>query len=431
MRTQLSIAALRNGTDSTKINGGVGLDNPAFSSVNGTYQLDYLRSENDQKSKEVYLLKKTLEEMELRIETQKQTLTAKDQSIQKLLEMLQAKGLLENEAPNSFFLVPNGDSNQVGNLESTIMDLKSQVNQKNREISKLKTHVIKQSSVDLETRLKSPPPFGLSSSQEPTAQAIKEILESKDEKIEHLEKQLQSNSRFNRSELDRSENLGASSSYKEHIEFLKSKIDQLRTENSKRETENLASQSKQEVLMKQNTDQSQHIKVLKEALFTKDQHVQSLQNEIDSLKGKIDERELLLNKRKAPPPLRQSSFSDVNPDYKDKRMSEMQRVIDSLKGQIEILKLHQGQNATGISTAHSELQSVFGDREKLLEQLRHDSEKQKFSYDNQLDSYSRLNDDVNKKNHELNQDNQIKSKLVRDHEEKMSSLLTANMKKVR
>ena len=46
----------------------------------------------DKHAKEVLILRKTVEEMELRIETQKQTLAARDESIKKLLEMLQSKG---------------------------------------------------------------------------------------------------------------------------------------------------------------------------------------------------------------------------------------------------------------------------------------------------------------------------------------------------
>jgi len=43
-------------------------------------------------AKELKLLKHTIEEMELRIETQKQTLATRDESIRKLMDMLQAKG---------------------------------------------------------------------------------------------------------------------------------------------------------------------------------------------------------------------------------------------------------------------------------------------------------------------------------------------------
>ncbi|XP_059775109.1 uncharacterized protein LOC132363425 [Balaenoptera ricei] len=52
-----------------------------------------LHTEHERQAKELFLLRKTLEEMELRIETQKQTLNARDESIKKFLEMLQSKGL--------------------------------------------------------------------------------------------------------------------------------------------------------------------------------------------------------------------------------------------------------------------------------------------------------------------------------------------------
>lgn len=52
----------------------------------------YLQSEHERQAKELLLLRKTMEEMEMRINSQKQTLGARDESIQKLLEMLQNQG---------------------------------------------------------------------------------------------------------------------------------------------------------------------------------------------------------------------------------------------------------------------------------------------------------------------------------------------------
>jgi len=54
---------------------------------------DVARKDRDRHAaKELKLLKHTIEEMELRIETQKQTLATRDESIRKLMDMLQAKG---------------------------------------------------------------------------------------------------------------------------------------------------------------------------------------------------------------------------------------------------------------------------------------------------------------------------------------------------
>ncbi|KAM8864338.1 ERC protein 2-like isoform 13-T14 [Spinachia spinachia] len=51
-----------------------------------------LQSEHERQIKELFLLRKTVEEMEMRMDSQKQTLGARDESIQRLLEMLQGQG---------------------------------------------------------------------------------------------------------------------------------------------------------------------------------------------------------------------------------------------------------------------------------------------------------------------------------------------------
>ncbi|KZS11027.1 ERC protein [Daphnia magna] len=56
-------------------------------------QVETMYAENDHLSREVAILRETVKELELRIETQKQTLQSRDESIKKLLEMLQNKGM--------------------------------------------------------------------------------------------------------------------------------------------------------------------------------------------------------------------------------------------------------------------------------------------------------------------------------------------------
>ena len=55
----------------------------------GDSSTDSMRRQSDRLVKEIAILRKTVEEMEIRIDTQKQTLCARDESIKKLLEMLQ------------------------------------------------------------------------------------------------------------------------------------------------------------------------------------------------------------------------------------------------------------------------------------------------------------------------------------------------------
>lgn len=56
-------------------------------------QMEILLQENEHLTREIAILRDTIKELELRIETQKQTLQARDESIKKLLEMLQNKGM--------------------------------------------------------------------------------------------------------------------------------------------------------------------------------------------------------------------------------------------------------------------------------------------------------------------------------------------------
>lgn len=81
--------------------------------------MDSLRTERDRVSREVFLLRKTLEEMELRIETQKQTLTARDESIKKLLEMLQSKGLNTKKL--------EGDQEDMDRMRSKVVESETRV----------------------------------------------------------------------------------------------------------------------------------------------------------------------------------------------------------------------------------------------------------------------------------------------------------------
>lgn len=98
-----------------------------------------LQAEHDRQAKELFLLRKTLEEMELRIETQKQTLGARDESIKKLLEMLQSKGLAsasgrasDEEEQERARRIAEAEA-QLGHLE-VILDQKEKENIHLREV---------------------------------------------------------------------------------------------------------------------------------------------------------------------------------------------------------------------------------------------------------------------------------------------------------
>lgn len=73
----------------------------AISSPVPKVEHDNLKRELTDQTKEIKILRKTVDEMDLRLETQKQTLAARDGSIKKLLEMLQSKGLAADKIEES------------------------------------------------------------------------------------------------------------------------------------------------------------------------------------------------------------------------------------------------------------------------------------------------------------------------------------------
>ncbi|XP_042160046.1 ERC protein 2-like [Oncorhynchus tshawytscha] len=82
-----------------------------------------LQSNHERQGKELYLLRKTLEEMELRIDSQKQTLGARDQSIQRLLEMIQGGGRGQRGERSEIITMATAREEaeyQVGHLEEQL-----------------------------------------------------------------------------------------------------------------------------------------------------------------------------------------------------------------------------------------------------------------------------------------------------------------------
>ncbi|KAH3880922.1 hypothetical protein DPMN_004844 [Dreissena polymorpha] len=146
-------------------------------------EYESLKHQHDGQTKEIKILRKTVDEMELRLETQKQTLLARDESIKKLLEMLQSKGVAIDKIEESQKEV---EKFRVQKVEDTVKmgGLKRQIEDKNVEISKLKDRV-GQLSDELESSR-------VQLRQQPSsAHTMQAIMEAKDSRIAALERELQ------------------------------------------------------------------------------------------------------------------------------------------------------------------------------------------------------------------------------------------------
>ncbi|XP_040909895.1 ERC protein 2-like isoform X2 [Toxotes jaculatrix] len=104
-----------------------------------------LQSEHERQAKELFLLRKTMEEMEMRIDSQKQTLGARDESIQRLLEMLQGQGQGQGnwgrgQRTGIITMAAQEAEAQLENMHvREIEQLKQELNKKESEMQALQT----------------------------------------------------------------------------------------------------------------------------------------------------------------------------------------------------------------------------------------------------------------------------------------------------
>ncbi|KAK7884228.1 hypothetical protein WMY93_027351 [Mugilogobius chulae] len=102
-----------------------------------------LQSEHERQAKELFMLKKTMEEMEKRIDSQKETLGARDESIQRLLEMLQGQSQNQRIRGQRSGVVSTATQEAEAQLENMqakeIEHLKQELSKKETEMQTLQT----------------------------------------------------------------------------------------------------------------------------------------------------------------------------------------------------------------------------------------------------------------------------------------------------
>ncbi|XP_027135239.1 ERC protein 2 [Larimichthys crocea] len=399
-----------------------------------------LQAEHDRQAKELFLLRKTLEEMELRIETQKQTLGARDESIKKLLEMLQSKGLppgpgraSEEEEQERARRIAEAEA-QLGHLE-VILD------QKEKENIHLREELHRRNQLH----------------QDPSkTKALQTIIEMKDTKIASLERNirdledeiqmLKANGLLNTE--DREEEIKQMEVYKNHSKFMKTKIDQLKQELSKKESELLALQTKLETLNNQNSDCKQHIEVLKESLTAKEQRAAILQTEVDALRLRLEEKESFLNKKtKQLQDLTEEKgtlageIRDMKDmlEVKERKINVLQKKIENLQEQLRDKDKQLGNlkdrvkslqtDSSNTDTALATLEEALSEKERIIERLKDQREREDRERLEEVESYKKENKDLKEKVNGLQIELTEKESSLIDLKEHASSLASSGLKK--
>ncbi|KAI1234433.1 hypothetical protein IHE44_0003484 [Lamprotornis superbus] len=417
-----------------------------------------LQAEHDRQAKELFLLRKTLEEMELRIETQKQTLNARDESIKKLLEMLQSKGL-----PSKGMEDDNERTRRMAEAESQVNHLEVILDQKEKENMHLREELHRRTQLQPEPA---------------KTKALQTVIEMKDTKIASLERNirdledeiqmLKTNGVLNAE--DREEEIKQIEVYKSHSKFMKNKIDQLKQELSKKESELLALQTKLETLSNQNSDCKQHIEVLKESLTAKEQRAAILQTEVlyllimkynrniefmasikvlvDALRLRLEEKETFLNKKtKQLQDLTEEKgtlageIRDMKDmlEVKERKINVLQKKIENLQEQLrdkdkQLTNLKDRvkslqTDSSNTDTALATLEEALSEKERIIERLKEQRDRDDRERLEEIESYKKENKDLKEKVNALQAELTEKESSLIDLKEHASSLASAGLKR--
>lgn len=395
-----------------------------------------LHAEHERQAKELFLLRKTLEEMELRIETQKQTLNARDESIKKLLEMLQSKGLSAKATEED-----HERTRRLAEAEMHVHHLESLLEQKEKENNMLRE--------EMHRRFENAPDSA-------KTKALQTVIEMKDSKISSMERglrdleeeiqMLKSNGALSTEE--REEEMKQMEVYRSHSKFMKNKIGQVKQELSRKDTELLALQTKLETLTNQFSDSKQHIEVLKESLTAKEQRAAILQTEVDALRLRLEEKETMLNKKtKQIQDMAEEKGTQAGEihdlkdmlDVKERKVNVLQKKIENLQEQLRDKEKQMSSlkervrslqaDTTNTDTALTTLEEALAEKERTIERLKEQRDRDEREKQEEIDNYKKDLKDLKEKVSLLQSDLSEKEASLLDLKEHASSLASSGLKK--
>ncbi|XP_062300096.1 ELKS/Rab6-interacting/CAST family member 1-like isoform X1 [Scomber scombrus] len=426
-----------------------------------------LHGEYERQVKELFLLRKTVEEMELRIDTQKHTLTARDESIKKLLEMLQSKGLSSRATEED-----HERTRRLADAEMTIHQLEGLLEQKDKEMLQLRE--------ELHRRYEAAP-------ESTKTKALQTVIEMKDAKISSMERglreledevnMLKSNGALSSEE--REEEIKQMEVYRSHSKFMKNKVEQLKEELShsqsekeelreranelqrevsameqvkqdlsRKDSELLAFRTKLETLNNQFSDSKQHVDVLKESLTAKEQRAAILQTEVDALRLRLEEKESLLSKKSQQiselteeKSTQHGEITDLKDmlDVKERKVNVLQKKIENLQDQLrdkekqlsglkDRVKSLQT-DTSNTDTALGTLEEALAEKERIIERLKDQREREEREKGEEMESSKKELKELREKVSQLQADLADRETSVLDLKEKASSLASSALKK--
>lgn len=373
-------------------------------------EMTSLKQERELQTRELLILKRTIEELEIRIDSQKQTLEARDESIKKLLEMLSAKGVNVTKMEE--------DRNELENLRSCLKE------EEQRHKTDLDTRESQITELNLEiSRLKDLCPEGQPVSGDHTLYAK---LEAKNSRIASLEKEVQSledrllkakedsaglaSSSSSSPSSSRDSSLRDLASAKEKL--LKVEIQDLKNEVSKKEAEKAALKLKLETIERQQTEREGYVSVLKDQISSKERQTTTLQADIEGLQERVKSKDgtierksketqvSLAEKRKLE--LEVMELKDQL-ELKISRVGSLQRKVEGLEDTIREkedqlsqarVRLTSTFTESATDSALSTLEDTVSEKDKQIERLKEQRDQSEKEHQEELDLYIKSSQDL-------------------------------------
>uniref|UniRef100_H2Y6E2 Uncharacterized protein n=1 Tax=Ciona savignyi TaxID=51511 RepID=H2Y6E2_CIOSA len=319
------------------------------------------------------LLQSTLEELETRIEAQRQTLETRDESVRKLLEMVQCKGGSGLPKPDDGGSDTDALRAQIVGYEARLASMEGLLQEKKMELQKFKVSIKSKYSGSND---------GMSSNIE----AYRQLLEAKESKILSLERsnhelELELESVNHNAEVgmtQHNEDMKQLEVVKSHADFMKHKVGELDSDVQKKETEIVTLQTRLDTLNNQQSDR-QHIDVLKESLAAKDQRASVLQSEKQAVLDEKQDYLLRLQEDKSGDTAELSHLRDTL-DVKDRKIMVLHKKIESLS---EVLRdkdrvldenkramAELEQDSCTSDSALTTMEEALADKDKVVEALQ-------------------------------------------------------------
>ncbi|KAK7496212.1 hypothetical protein BaRGS_00012622, partial [Batillaria attramentaria] len=366
-------------------------------------ELEELRREKDSQAKEMLILRRTVDELEIRIETQKQTLAARDASIKMLLDMMQGKGMPVAQLEDDRREVESLQA-QAAHDATKIRQLEAAVETKDAEILRL--------TEELNQRKGSTGGLSLDLQQAPAnSHTLNAMLEAKDARISALENEVQL---LEDKLLKSKEDLavggllsGESTGIKDKL--LRSEVQSLREEVGQKERDLASLQLQAETLKRQHQETLHHVTVVKEQLAARDKQVTMLQADIEGLQERLKNKDGTIERKNKESQNVASEKrrleSEVHElkdqiDTKDRKITVLQRKVET---QEDLMKEKEEQLAAAKSrltftdstdSAVSSLEESITEKDRQIERLREMREQADKDHQEELDLYIKTNQDL-------------------------------------